>query len=65
LNIDVKGKIQELFLCDVSGKLLQRFEVNGEDKLQLDISPYPIGTYRVLYFESLNVPRTGTVVLVR
>ncbi len=65
LNIDVEGKIQELFLCDVSGKLLQRFDVNGEDKLQLDISQYPIGTYRLMYFESLNVPRSGMVVLVR
>lgn len=65
LNIDVKGKIQELFLCDVSGKLMQRFEMNGEDRLQVDISPYPIGTYRIMYFENINVPRSGSIVLVR
>lgn len=65
LKIDVTGEIQELFLCDASGKLLQRFEMHGEDKLYLDISPYPIGIYRIMYFESGNVPRSGMVVLAR
>jgi hypothetical protein len=62
INIDVKGNIQELFLCDFSGKLLQRFEVNGASHLQVDISRYPIGIYRLMYFESINEPRSGTVV---
>ena len=65
LNIDVTGKIQELFLCDASGKLLQRFEMHGDDKVQLDISPYPIGIYRIMYFETDNEPRSGMVVLAR
>jgi len=65
LNIDVEGKIEELFLCDGSGKLLERFEVNGEDKLQVVISQYPVGTYRLMYFEKINVPRSGMVVLAK
>jgi len=54
-----------LFLCDASGKLLQRFEMHGDDKVQLDISPYPIGIYRIMYFETDNEPRSGMVVLAR
>jgi hypothetical protein len=65
LHIDVKGKIEELFLCDSTGKLLQRVELDGKHKLQLDISPYPIGIYRIMYFEDLNVPRSGAVVLAK
>jgi hypothetical protein len=65
LNIEVNGSIQELFLCDVAGKLLHRFEVNEDEMLEVDISQYPVGTYRILYFESPDVPRSGTVVLVR
>lgn len=65
LNITVKSKIKELFLCDASGKLLQRFDLNGENKLQLDISPYPVGTYRIMYFENIDEARGGTVVLVK
>ena len=65
VNIEAKGTLQALFLVDISGKLLQRFEVNGEDRLQIDISQYPVGTYGLMYFDSSNVPRNGMLVLVR
>lgn len=65
VNIEVEGTLQELFLVDISGKLLQRFELNGEEKFQIDISQYPMGTYRLMYFDTINVPRNGMVVLAR
>lgn len=65
VNIEVKGTLQELFLVDISGKLLQRFELNGEDRIKIDISQYPMGTYRLTYFESSNVPQSGMVVLAK
>lgn len=65
VNIKVEGTLHELFLVDISGKLLQRFEVNGEDNFQIDISQYPMGTYRLTYFDSINAPRNGMVVLAR
>ena len=39
--------LEELFLTDISGKILQRYVMNGESKRELDISEYPTGIYYI------------------
>ena len=65
LNIEMKSQIQDLFLCDISGKLLQKIESHQEQKFQIDISEYPNGMYGLLYFDSGQRARCGMIVLVK
>ena len=48
LNIETYGKIEELFISDVSGKLMTRTEVNNQNNITLSLSNYPNGTYYAL-----------------
>ncbi len=49
LNIDVHGKIEELFMTDISGKILQRIAINDNNSITTDISSYPNGIYLMNY----------------
>ncbi len=63
LTIEITGEIKELFLADYSGKILQRFSENREDKITIEIGQYPSGIYFIQY---LNKDRwmSGKVVLI-
>jgi hypothetical protein len=45
LKIETFGKIDELFISDVSGKLMTRIEVKNQNNITLNLSDYPNGTY--------------------
>jgi hypothetical protein len=62
LNIDIKGKIDELYLADISGKLLERYQVKERENLEINISKYPVGVYFLQYFFE-NKWLTGKVIL--
>ncbi len=63
LTIEITGEIKELFLADYSGKILQRFSENREDKINIEIGQYPSGIYFIQY---LNKDRlmSGKVILI-
>jgi hypothetical protein len=63
LNIVMTGHVSELFLADISGKLLEKYPVINNE-MQIDISAYPSGTYYLQYFlESKWL--TGKIVLMK
>jgi hypothetical protein len=64
LYIDIEGKIEELYLADISGKLLERYLVKGNEKLEINLSKYPVGVYFLQYFYA-NKWLTGKVILTR
>ena len=62
INIEIDGKVTELFIADISGKLLKRVEVDDSSRISIDISEFPSGIYFLKY---LNNDRwlTGKVLL--
>lgn len=62
LFVEIEGNIQELFLADITGKLIQRYTPKGLKKLEINIANFPTGIYflKYLYKEKWL---TGKVVL--
>ena len=65
LHVEVEGEIKELFLTDLSGKILQRIGVEGRRRFEMDISPYPSGIYSVTYFGENDRRVSGRIVLMK
>jgi hypothetical protein len=63
LNIAINGDVNEMFLTDISGKLLERYIVKGKKHLQVNIAQYPTGVYLMTYFGENNRPISGKIVL--
>lgn len=63
LNVIIDGKIDEIFLADFSGKILQKITAESARKLTLDLSNYTAGTYFLRCFDGTEW-FTGKVVLV-
>lgn len=63
LTLEVEGNIQEVFLADITGKLLEKFRVNDQRKLEINIRNYPNGIY-FLEFLSDEKWQTGKVILI-
>ncbi|MBX3042588.1 MAG: VWA domain-containing protein [Candidatus Kapabacteria bacterium] len=49
LNIEFSDLIEELFIADVTGKIIFRLEKKSSNKLFIDISKYPTGMYYIMY----------------
>lgn len=49
LNIEIQKGITEVFMADISGKLLERFEVKEDNTNQINIGQYPTGIYFIRY----------------
>lgn len=64
LFIEITGDIEEFYVCDISGKILQRHLVDKQTKMQIDIGKYPIGIYFIRYFIGDDL-RSGKVILMR
>lgn len=52
LTIEVLGEIDELYLADISGKLLEQYSLNGDKRIDIDISKYPNGFYMIQFFNN-------------
>lgn len=63
ITIEVSGQINEFYICDFSGKILQRQVVKNENNIQLDISMYPPGFYFVRYYVGEAI-KSGKIVLI-
>ncbi len=49
LNIEFSGDMKEMFLADVSGKILQRFDIQKKSSFRISLSKYPSGIYFIQY----------------
>ena len=49
LNIEITGTMKEMFLADVSGKILQRFDTENKNTFRISLSKYPSGIYFIQY----------------
>ena len=62
VNIEITGKMEEMYLADISGKILQRFNIQDQNKFMISLAQYPSGIYFIQY---LNGERwqTGKIIL--
>lgn len=66
LNVEILGKIVDLFLTDNAGKILQRIETNSaEPSIRLDLSEFPNGLYLLRYYYEKERSVIGKVILNR
>ncbi|MEM6264109.1 MAG: VWA domain-containing protein [Bacteroidota bacterium] len=66
LEVEIQGAQGELFLADVSGKLLERFAFTENQQLHLNLSNYPSGTYFLQYIDPATERlHSGKVILMR
>ena len=49
LTIELSSSIEELYLTDIAGKILQRFEKLDKGKHPIDLSQYPTGIFFIKY----------------
>ncbi len=62
LTIEITGDIKELYLADLNGKLLQKFDVGGRSILEIDISRFPPGMYLLVY-DNNGTTSSGKILL--
>ncbi len=61
LNIEISGNMKEMFLADVSGKILQRFDINNKNTFRINLSKYPSGIYFIQY-QNGELWQTGKII---
>ncbi|NPA44029.1 MAG: T9SS type A sorting domain-containing protein, partial [Chlorobi bacterium] len=61
LNIEIVGNIEEMFLADVSGKILQRFNVKNQNRFQINLNKFPAGIYFIQY-KNNEIWKTGKII---
>lgn len=64
LTINSKGKIDEAYLTDISGKILERYDFKEKRELVLYLDRFPSGIYFIKY-QHKNKWHTGKVILTR
>jgi hypothetical protein len=64
LNIETIGNIEELFISDVSGKLITRIDVKNQNNITLNLSDYPNGTYYSLCIYDTDKILKGKFIIV-
>jgi hypothetical protein len=64
ITIEISGKTDAVYLADISGKLLKKFEASDQHRMQINISEFPSGIYflRCLHKEKWL---SGKVILMR
>ena len=64
VTVELQGKIKELYLTDISGKLIKTYKVSGDTQLKVDLSEYSTGIYFLKCFAQ-NKSFTGKIMLTR
>jgi hypothetical protein len=49
LTIEIEGNIAELYIADITGKLIEKYKINDQTRLQVNIEKYPSGIYFIQY----------------
>jgi len=65
LTVEIEGDSEELFLADMSGKILKRFLLKNSNRLQIDISDFPTGMYFLKIPQAEEKWLSGQVILTR
>jgi hypothetical protein len=63
IKIEISGKAEELFISDISGKVIYRISPNGKTELEIDLSSYPSGMYYIMYQYSPDKWIKGKIIL--
>ncbi len=64
LTIEIKQAVDELFITDFSGKILQRLEKLEEGKTTVDMGEYPSGMYFVRYLDSQGKEGSAKLIVI-
>lgn len=64
LTVEIDGEIDEFYVCDFSGKILQRHIVDNQSEVRIDIGMYTNGIYFIRYFVDGQL-KSGKVILMR
>ena len=54
INLEIKKDITEVYFADISGKLLERFDIEEDQTQQVDISRFSSGIYFIRYQNKEN-----------
>ncbi len=65
LTVELDENIGEIFLSDISGKVLERYEATKNKSFQIDLSPYANGIYFLRYEYEADKWLNGKVILER
>jgi hypothetical protein len=52
ITVLINGNTSELYLTDITGKLLSKFKTNGLSKLEIDLGIYSTGVYFLKFFDN-------------
>jgi hypothetical protein len=63
IKVEVNGQMNELFVADITGKVLQRYERTAESLITVDISEFPNGIYLLRYEYEADKWMSGKVIL--
>lgn len=64
ITVEINAKIDELFLTDISGKVLSKINFTNKNQLEIDLSSYSSGIY-FLKFRENNSWHAGKILLSR
>jgi len=54
ITVEFQGRVNELYLTDISGKLIKKIKTSGESVLKIDLSEYSTGIYFLKCFAQNN-----------
>lgn len=63
ITVKANRKMDELYVADVSGKIVKRIEMNGQKKKRIDLAELPSGLYLLMYEQSEGKWRSSKLVL--
>jgi len=64
LNIEITGEMEEMFLADISGKILQRFDIKSQNTFRISLARFPAGIYFIQY-QNGERWKTGKVIRIK
>ena len=64
ITVEIDGKAKELFLTDISGKLLARYKTAGVSKLEIDLGNFSTGLYFLKFCDN-GMWYSGRIVMTR
>jgi len=53
-NVQINGKVETIYLIDISGKILKQFETQDENLIKISLEKYPAGVYFIKYSRGLK-----------
>ncbi len=52
ITIEIEGDINEIYLADISGKLISKYITKNQSRIELDLSMYSSGIYFIKFFDN-------------